>query len=160
MLGEYGTADGKHSATSIVTSLCDLADRYSEDTTVRVRGTKMLCLLPNSGRDLKALKQHRRAFGYFSKTLSSAFRAVGPVARSPSRRLLSRLLHHLCTPRPPFLVRPQPRSTFSAVCLSIENSPWSMAILCPVARLPLALLSLMSLLLLCPPPWCLWPTLP
>ncbi|GAQ89669.1 Adaptin family protein [Klebsormidium nitens] len=35
VLGEYGTADGKHSATAIVTSLCDLADRYSEDTTVR-----------------------------------------------------------------------------------------------------------------------------
>lgn len=36
VLGEYGTADGKYSASYISGKLCDVADAYSSDETVKV----------------------------------------------------------------------------------------------------------------------------
>lgn len=35
-MGEYGTADGKYSASYISGKLCDVADAYSSDETVKV----------------------------------------------------------------------------------------------------------------------------
>ena len=37
MLGEYGTADGTHSADDIIGKLCDVAESHSGDSVVRVR---------------------------------------------------------------------------------------------------------------------------
>lgn len=36
VLGEYGTADGKHSASYIIGKLCDVAEAHPEDDTVKV----------------------------------------------------------------------------------------------------------------------------
>lgn len=36
VLGEYGTADGKFSASYVAGKLCDVADAYSNDETVKV----------------------------------------------------------------------------------------------------------------------------
>lgn len=36
VLGEYGTADGKYSASYIMGKLCDVAEAYSTDDTVKV----------------------------------------------------------------------------------------------------------------------------
>ena len=36
VLGEYGTADGKYSASYISGKLCDVAEAYSGDETVKV----------------------------------------------------------------------------------------------------------------------------
>lgn len=36
VLGEYGTADGKHSAAYIIGKLCDVAEAHPEDDTVKV----------------------------------------------------------------------------------------------------------------------------
>lgn len=36
VLGEYGTADGKFSASYITGKLCDVAEAYSNDETVKV----------------------------------------------------------------------------------------------------------------------------
>jgi hypothetical protein len=35
-LGEYGTADGKFSASYVTGKLCDVAESYSSDETVKV----------------------------------------------------------------------------------------------------------------------------
>jgi hypothetical protein len=36
VLGEYGTADGKHSASYIIGKLCDVAEAHLTDDTVKV----------------------------------------------------------------------------------------------------------------------------
>ncbi|XP_054824029.1 AP-4 complex subunit epsilon-like [Prosopis cineraria] len=42
VLGEYGTADGKHSASYITGKLCDVAEAYSDDVTVKAYATSAL----------------------------------------------------------------------------------------------------------------------
>ncbi|KAI9092210.1 hypothetical protein K1719_027710 [Acacia pycnantha] len=42
VLGEYGTADGKHSASYISGKLCDVAEAYSDDVTVKAYATSAL----------------------------------------------------------------------------------------------------------------------
>ena len=37
VLGEYGTADGTHSADDIIGKLCDVAEAHPGDTVVKVR---------------------------------------------------------------------------------------------------------------------------
>ena len=91
VLGEYGTTDGKHSATSIVTSLCDLADRYSEDTTVRVRGLETLRFFP--------IPPHFNQ--YFALPLGSLLPSrlkVGFILCSPCRLLNARNVCIVSTP--------------------------------------------------------------
>lgn len=39
VLGEYGTADGKYSASYITGKLCDVAESHSSDDTVKVSVT-------------------------------------------------------------------------------------------------------------------------
>ena len=42
VLGEYGTADGKYSASYITGKLCDVAEAYSNDETVKAYATTAL----------------------------------------------------------------------------------------------------------------------
>ncbi|KAF7829108.1 AP-4 complex subunit epsilon [Senna tora] len=42
VLGEYGTADGKHTASYITGKLCDIAESYSDDETVKAYATSAL----------------------------------------------------------------------------------------------------------------------
>lgn len=44
VLGEYGTADGKYSASYITGKLCDVAESHSSDDTVKVYVTISLLL--------------------------------------------------------------------------------------------------------------------
>lgn len=45
VLGEYGTADGKYSASYITGKLCDVAEAYSNDETVKVSHCFFECLV-------------------------------------------------------------------------------------------------------------------
>lgn len=45
VLGEYGTADGKYSASYITGKLCDVAEAYSNDETVKVSRCLFRCLI-------------------------------------------------------------------------------------------------------------------
>lgn len=45
VLGEYGTADGKYSASYIIGKLCDVAEAHSSDDTVQVFILQVVCNL-------------------------------------------------------------------------------------------------------------------
>lgn len=45
VLGEYGTADGTHSADVIIGKLCDVAEAHPGDTVVKVRVPLFSCIM-------------------------------------------------------------------------------------------------------------------